>query len=164
MKRLSNKLTKGIFFASFALATALFFSSCAKDSGYSATVSVTYNISGNASGSQATPASSNQNGSGSMSGTYNSSTKVMSYTTTWANLTGAPLTGGLYVGAVGQVGTAISAWSLGSGLSTSGSFSSTTTLNADQESQLLAGKCYYILGTAANASGEIRGQITATAH
>lgn len=162
MKQLFRSFTKGALLTSFVLATVLLFSSCAKDSGYvSATIS--YSLSGNASGSQAVPASSNSNGSGNFTGTYNSSTKVMSYTTTWTNLTGAPLSGGLYTGAVGQIGTSISAWSLGSGLSTSGTFSGSTTLNSDQEAQLIAGKTYYILSTAANASGEIRGQITASA-
>jgi len=162
MKQLFSSLTKGTLFTTFALATALLFSSCSKDSGYVG-VSLTYSLSGSASGSQAVPASSNSNGSGNFTGTYNSSTKVMSYTTTWTNLSGAPLSGGLYTGAVGQIGTSISAWSLGSGLTASGSFSGSTTLNADQEAQLIAGKTYYILSTAANVSGEIRGQISASA-
>lgn len=163
MKQLFSSLTKNSLFASLALASVLFFTSCTKDDGYVA-ASISYSLSGNASGSQSVPASSNQNGSGTMSGTYNSSTRVMSYTTTWSNLTGAPISGGLYTGAAGTIGTSISAWSLGSGLSTSGSFSGSTTLNADQEAKLLAGQAYYILATTANASGEIRGQITASVH
>jgi hypothetical protein len=162
MKQLFSSLTKNSLFASLIVASALFFTSCSKDDGYVAT-SINYSISGNATGSQSVPASSNQNGSGSMTGTYNSSTRIMSYTTSWSNLTGAPVSGGLYTGVAGQLGTSISAWSLGSGLSTSGSFSGTTTLNADQEAKLLAGQAYYILSTTANASGEIRGQITASA-
>ncbi len=146
--------------SSLVFAAALFFSGCTKsDAGISASVS--YSLSGNASGAQAVPASSNSNGSGTFSGTYNASSKIMTYTTTWANLTGAPITGGLYTGLAGQVGTSITAWSLGSGLTANGSFSSSITLNADQEAQLLAGKCYYILATTANASGEVRGQVTA---
>ncbi|MEO8174321.1 MAG: CHRD domain-containing protein [Sediminibacterium sp.] len=162
MKQLFNSLTKGSLFASFILTTALLFTSCTKDDA-TVTTAITYSLSGNASGSQSVPASSNANGSGTMSGTYNSSTRLMSYTTTWSNLTGAPISGGLYTGVSGQIGTSISAWSLGSGLSTSGSFSGSTTLNADQEAKLLAGQAYYILSTTANASGEIRGQITASA-
>lgn len=161
MNQTISKLSKGILFASVGLAMTLFLISCSKDPVVSATI--TYSISGNASGAQAVPTSSNNNGSGTISGTYNSSTKVMSYTTTWASLTGAPLSGGLYTGASGVVGTSIAAWTLGSGLTASGTFSTTTTLNAEQEAKLLAGNCYYILGTAANASGEIRGQISATA-
>jgi len=162
MKLSLNQVTGRTLFASFALVTTLLFSSCAKeDAGLS--VSLSYSLSGNASGGQAVPASSNSNGSGTMTGTYSSSTKVMSYTTTWAGLTGTPLTGGLYAGTVGEIGTSITVWSLGSGLTASGNFSTSTTLTADQEIQLLAGKCYYIMGTTANASGEIRGQVTATA-
>jgi hypothetical protein len=161
MKQVFSKLTKSALFASILLATVFSFSNCTKeDAGLS--VALSYTLSGNASSGQSVPASSG-NGSGTFTGTYNASTKVMSYTTTWSNLTGAPLSGGLYTGAAGQVGTSISVWSLGSGLSTSGSFSSSTTLNASQEAELLAGRAYYILTTAANASGEIRGQITASA-
>jgi hypothetical protein len=163
MKTTFNKIAGVILFSAIVLAVSSLFTGCSKDNA-SVAVSVTYNLSGNASGAQAVPASSNNNGSGNMSGTYNSGTKVMSYTTTWTNLSGAPISGGLYTGAVGEVGTSIAIWSLSSGLSASGTFTTSTTLNADQEAKLLAGKCYYILGTTANASGEIRGQITATAH
>jgi hypothetical protein len=162
MKQVLNLFTKKSFFASFAMATALFFTSCTKDD--TASTSITFSLNSTASGSQAVPASSNSNGSGNLTGTYNSSTKVMTYTTTWANLTGAPISGGLFAGVVGQIGTSISAWTLGTGLSAQGNFSATTTLNADQEAQLLAGKAYFVLATTANASGEIRGQITASAN
>ena len=162
MKQLLSQCKKTALLSTLGLITVLVFASCTKsDVGLSA--SVMFSLSGNASGSQAVPASSNSNGSGSFTGTYNKTTKVMSYTSTWSNLTGAPLSGGLYTGASGQVGTSISVWSLGSGLSTSGSFSGSTTLNADQEAKLLAGQTYYVLGTAANVSGEIRGQVSATA-
>src|SRR6478736_5972651 len=133
MKNLLNIYVKGALFVSFVFAVTLFFSSCSKDAGGSATVGITYSLSGNASGSQAVPASSNPNGSGNMSGTYNSGTKVMSYTTTWTNLTSAPLAGGLYIGGMGETGSSFYAWSFGSGLGTSGSITATTTLNADQE-------------------------------
>ena len=160
MRNSLKRISGAAMLTSFVLAGALFFSGCTKeDAGISASVS--YSLSGNASGAQAVPASSNSNGSGTFSGTYNASTKIMTYTTTWANLTGAPVTGGLYTGLSGQVGTSITVWSLGSGLTANGSFSSSTSLNADQEAQLLAGKCYYILATTANASGEVRGQVSA---
>ena len=156
-----KQLLKNSLFASLLAGTVCLFTGCTKeDAGLSATLS--YTLSGNANASQATPSNSS-NGSGTFSGTYNASTKVMTYTTTWTNLTGAPVNGGLYTGAKGEAGTSISLWTLGSGLSASGSFSSSTTLNADQEYKLLSGQTYYVLGTAANVSGEIRGQITASA-
>lgn len=160
MKQSIKKVTGGSLLAGLIMGIVFFFSSCTKDD---AGVSITYAISGNASSSQTVPASSNSNGSGTISGTYNSSTKVMSYTTTWSNLTGAPVSGGLYTGATGEAGSSIALWSLGTGLTATGNISVTTTLNAQQEANLLAGKCYYLLATSANASGEIRGQITATA-
>jgi hypothetical protein len=160
MKRMF-RLSKAAVLASVLFATIFTFSSCTKeDAGLS--VALSYSLSGNASSSQAVPRNSSS-GSGSFTGTYNASTKVMTYTTTWTNLTGAPLTGGLYTGTAGQVGTSIAVWNLGNGLTTSGSFSSSTTLNASQETELLAGRAYYILTTALNTSGEIRGQISATA-
>lgn len=161
MKQLLGYFTKSGLFAALAFASVLGFTSCTKDDGISA--GVTFTLSGQASGSQNVPASSNSNGSGNLTGSYNSQTRVMTYTTTWTNLTGAPVSGGLFAGIAGAVGGSISTWSMGSGLSTSGSFSTTTTLNTDQEAALFAGKLYWALATTANASGEIRGQITATA-
>jgi hypothetical protein len=162
MKQVFNQIAKSTVFASLLLATIFLFSNCSKEeAGLSGTL--TYSLSGNASASQATPPN-NSNGSGTFSGTYDASTRIMTYTTTWTNLTGAPVAGGLFAGATGQTGATFAAWSMGSGLGVSGSFSSSTVLNADQEANLLAGKTYYILSTAANASGEIRGQITASAN
>jgi hypothetical protein len=160
MKRMFQ-LSKAAVLASVLFASIFTFSSCSKEEAGLA-VALSYSLSGNASSSQAVPGNSSS-GSGTFTGTYNASTKVMTYTTTWANLTGAPLAGGLYAGAAGQAGTSIAVWNLGSGLTTSGSFSGSTTLNASQETELLAGRAYYILSTALHTSGEIRGQISANA-
>lgn len=159
MKTLFSRLSGALM---MGMVVAASFTSCTKDD-TSASVGITYSLSSNASGSQAVPASSNSNGSGNFTGTYSSTTHVMTYTATWANLTSAPLAGGLYTGASGTAGSSLTIWTLGSGLSTSGTFSGSTTLNADQEAQLLSGKMYFIFTTAANASGEIRGQISASA-
>jgi hypothetical protein len=161
MKQVFGRMSKMTLLASLLLATVVLFSSCTKedDSG----ISLTYSLSGSATASQTGNSSNTSSGSGNFTGTYDASTKVMTYTTTWTNLSGAPLSGGLFLGAVGQAGTSVSAWSLGSGLTTSGSFSGSTTLNAQQEAQLLAGNAYYLFNTAAYASGEVRGQISASA-
>ncbi|GAC1395100.1 MAG: hypothetical protein NVSMB63_14920 [Sediminibacterium sp.] len=161
MKQLWNQTRKSLLVTCFGIAAlSLLFVGCSKSDGY-VSATVTYSLSGNANSSQAVPAN-NSNGSGTFSGTYNATTKVMTYTSTWSNLSGALLSGAFYTGASGQNGVSISSWSLGSGLGASGSFSGSAMLNADQEAKLLSGNCYYILGTAAYASGEIRGQITAT--
>ena len=71
--------------------------------------------------------------------------------------------GAFYTGASGTNGTIVgSNWTLGSGLTATGTFSSTATLTDAQQASLLAGNMYYVLGTATNTSGEVRGQITAT--
>lgn len=121
-----------------------------------------YTISGSASGTQMVPPVSGS-GTAAISGTYNVNTGQLNYTTTWSNLTGAPTLGAFYTGATGVNGTIVgSAWTLGSGLTGTGSLSNTITLTSDQAAQLIAGNWYYVLGTSANATGEVRGQITAT--
>ncbi len=160
MNQSINKFRKPALFAFGMMVLGLVFTGCTK-SDLAVTADISYVLSGNSNGSQATPAN-NSSGSGTMSGMYHTSTRIMTYTTTWTNLSGPPVNGGLYIGSAGQVGTSLYAWTLGSGLTASGTFSASTTLNAEQEAQLLAGKCYYVLGTTANASGEIRGQISAT--
>lgn len=155
MKNIIFSTTRGIT-ASIIAFTMLLTSACTKSD-----VAVTFTVTGNASGSQTTPAS-NSNGSGTFNGKYNQETNVLTYTSVWSNLTGAPTTAAFYVGAVGQSGASFSNWALGSGLSVSGSLSGSVVLNADQEAALLAGNCYYLISTTANVSGEVRGQLTAT--
>jgi hypothetical protein len=122
----------------------------------------TYTLSGNANGSQMVPSVAGT-GTGTFSGTYNPQTRVMTYTTNWNGLTGAPTSGGFYGGASGSNGTAIgSAWTIPSGATETGTMNGTMTLTADQAAQLTGGNMYYTMGTATNPNGEMRGQITAT--
>jgi hypothetical protein len=121
-----------------------------------------YTISGNASGTQMVPAVQG-NGMGTITGTFNPTTNVLTYTANWSNLTGAPTRAAFYNGATGQAGTMMGTqWTLGTGLTGTGSMSGTMTLTPQQASQLTSGNWYWSLGTGANANGEIRGQITAT--
>ena len=53
-------------------------------------------------------------------------------------------------------------WTLGTGLTGTGSYSSTMELTQAQADQLLNGGWYYTLGTATNSNGEVRGQISAS--
>jgi hypothetical protein len=101
MKRILQA-SKVAVLASVLFATIFTFSSCSKEEA-GLSVALNYSLSGSASSSQAVPRNSSS-GSGNFTGTYNASTKVMTYTTTWTNLTGAPLSGGLYAGAAGQTG------------------------------------------------------------
>ncbi|MDB5230194.1 MAG: hypothetical protein JWN76_999 [Chitinophagaceae bacterium] len=122
---------------------------------------VTFSIKGNADASQVVPAN-NSTGSAVFTGTYDQQSKALTYTSTWVNLADVPSGAGFYTGGSGQEGSPVNSWALGAGLAVSGSFSGSVILSADQEAQLLAGNLYYTIATAANASGEVRGQLTAT--
>jgi hypothetical protein len=161
MKNVFSLSKRFLFVCSVVAMGALVLSSCKKDENNNNN-KTNYSISGNASGSQMVPSVSDT-GTATISGTYNANTKVLTYTTNWSNLTGAPTSGGFYSGATGVNGTMVgSTWNLGTGLTETGTFSGQTTLTADQANQLLNGEWYYSLGTTANPNGEVRGQITAS--
>jgi hypothetical protein len=162
MKKMFSVTKRFFLVASVVVVSALILASCKKDKN-SDNNTKPYTISGNASGSQMVPAVSG-NGSATITGTYDPNTKMLTYTTNWTGLSGAPTSGGFYSGASGTNGSLIgSTWSLGTGLGSSGTFSGQTTLTADQATQLTSGNWYYTLGTASHTNGEVRGQITATA-
>lgn len=121
-----------------------------------------YTISGNANGGQVVPAVSGT-GTGTITGTYNPNTRMLTYTNTWTGLSGAPTSGGFYNGATGVNGAMQgSAWAYADGTTGTGTASGTMTLTAAQETQLLGGNWYYGYNTATNATGEVRGQVMAT--
>ena len=162
MKNVFSATKKFFFISSIVVMSALVLASCKKDKNNDTTNNKPYTISGNASGSQMVPSVSG-NGTATMTGTYDPNTRVLTYTTNWTGLSGAPTSGGFYSGASGSTGTLVgSSWTLGSGLSSTGMFSGTTTLTADQAAQLTSGNLYYTLGTSNHSTGEVRGQITAT--
>lgn len=143
-------------------ASAFVYTGCDKDDDNDNNSPKTYELSGSASGSQATPSNSSS-GSANISGTYDSSTNVMNYTIAWTNLSSAPTTAGLFVQATGSgddlsIGSAITLGS--SPAAASGSTSGSVTLSADEEAKLLAGHSYYVVRTTNYANGEVRGNIT----
>lgn len=157
----------GISSKFFAVGSALLlsgfvFTSCDKNDNDNDNNSNRFTLSGNANGSQMVP-SVTTNGTATMTGTYDASTNTMVYTTNWNNMSGAPTSGGFYTGSSGVAGTAAgSSWSMGSGLSSSGTFSGQTVLTDAQETDMRNGNYYYSMGTSSNVNGEIRGQMTAT--
>jgi hypothetical protein len=163
MKKVFSISKSFLLIISVVVMNAMVLPGCKKDNNNNNTTK-TYTISGNASGSQMVPVVSG-NGTATITGTYNPSTMVLTYTTNWTGLSGAPTSGGFYSGASGTNGTLVgSNWGMGTGLSSTGTYSGQMTLTSDQAAQLLNGGWYYILGTANNANGEVRGQITATAN
>lgn len=110
---------------------------------------------------------------GTMSVSYNTKTKTMAYTVSWSNLSGNPT--GIHIHGLADAGTVAVPNTVGgsypngiaqtisiSGQQASGSL--TGTLYADgvviREEDLLAGKFYLDIHTAAQPNGAIRGQIT----
>jgi hypothetical protein len=121
-----------------------------------------YTISGDASGDQMVPGVVTT-ANGTITGSYNPNTKMLSYTTNWTDLSAAPTSGGFYSGASGVNGSIIGMpWTFDETAGATGTRTGTMKLTEVQEEQLLNGDWYYLLNTAQNAAGEIRGQITAT--
>lgn len=136
--------------------------SCDDDDDKKPQTRANYTISGNASGSQVVPAVE-VDGTGTITGTYNPNTRVLTYTNTWAGLSGAPTGGGFYNGASGSTGTAVGTpWTYDETATGTGTYNGTMTLTQAQADQLIAGNWYYGYNTAEYTGGEVRGQITAT--
>jgi len=149
-------------FLSVALVVSTLFISCDKDDDDGMT-DQTYNTTGNANGSQMSP-SNTGTGTGTLTGTYNARTNVWVYNISWTNLS---TTAGL-VQVYGPAGTGVNAALLFPlSITTpgvSGSASGSITLTDAQETALLANNTYYTISSTTYPSGEIRGQVTATAN
>ena len=162
MKTRKNLVSRVLFISSLVVLSAVAFTSCDKKEDDKHNSNAMFTISGNASSAQVVPPVTGS-GTATVTGTYNSGNGQMITTTNWMNLSGAPITGGFYRGAAGVNGSLIGdLWSLGTGLTATGTFSDTTTLTSEQATDLKNGNLYYSLATATNPNGEVRGQLTAT--
>jgi hypothetical protein len=98
-------------------------------------------------------------GSGMLDGTFNKDTKVLTWTVTYSGMTGPVAAGHFH-------GPAMAGTNAGVALGFSGSLDSpikgSATLTTAQVADLLAGKWYVNLHTAAHKGGEIRGQAMVT--
>ena len=119
-----------------------------------------YNVSGNASGTQVVP-SVNVTATGTITGTYNANTNLLTYTMGWTGLSGSATATAFYSGASGANGALIGNTTITTSGATGASVG-TMTLTDDQENALLSGSMYYLISTSAHTSGEIRGQVTTT--
>jgi len=120
-----------------------------------------YTVSATMSGAQEVPAVTTA-GTGTVSGTYDASTNVLTYNVSWSNLSG-PAVAAHFHGAAdpGTNASVIVPFTLNNN-GNAGTASGTATLTDAQETDFLAGKWYANVHTAANGGGEIRGQVTAT--
>lgn len=150
-----------VFFTSLFALGLLLSTGCKKDNNNNSSAQM-YTTTGDASGTQENPAVTTS-GTGTMNGTYDAATNAWQYNISWTSLSGVAsaveLHGPADAGANGSLVVALTITTSGA----SGSASGTITLTEQQEADLLAGKYYYNILTASNVTGEIRGQIHATA-
>lgn len=141
---------KGMLLA--ALAALTLATACKKDDDAPATAPL--QVTGTFSGANEVPAVTTS-ATGNVSGTYNKTTKILSYTVTYAGLT--PIMGHFHTGAPGANGPVVITFPYLSYSPITGS----SLLSLAQEEALLAGNMYANLHTATNTGGEIRANVVA---
>ena len=152
-KRLGALLATSALFLVFMVA-------CSKDENNG--TNQTYTTSGNASGSQQNPPVATT-GTATMVGNFSAATNVWQYSINWTSLSSAATLIEIHGPAdVGVNGNLLFSLTITGG-SVNGAASTTVTLTDQQEDNLLAGKLYYTIINAAHITGEVRGQIFATA-
>lgn len=155
-------ILKRIAFA--MIAGAFFLASCEKD--YREDATATHIISGSTlNGANVVPANASA-ATGTVTGSYDSKTKVFTYKVTWSGLsaavTGIHIHGPASAGTVSPTPTQSAA---GFSTATSGSYSGTLLADGNivRQSDLLAGQYYIDIHTSQSpysTTGEIRGQLT----
>lgn len=95
-------------------------------------------------------------GKGILEATFNQDTRVLNYTVSYSGMTG-PVKSGHFHGPAAAGANAAVVQPLGGSLESP--IHGSATLNASQAAELLAGKWYINLHTAAYEGGEIRGQV-----
>lgn len=143
-----------------ALVVSTLFVSCDKEDDID---DQTYTISGNASGSQVSPSNSSTS-TGTMTGTYNARTNVLQYNIAWSNLSSTAGLVQVYGPAAAGVNASLMFPLAITTPGVSGSANGNITLTDTQEAALLANSVYYTVSSTTYPSGEIRGQITASAN
>lgn len=120
----------------------------------------TYNISATINGANEVPAVETE-GSGTLTGTYDSNTNQITITVPYSNLTGTLTASHLHKAPAGTNGAVIINLNPTTG-SSSGTISGTFTVDEMDEPDLIAGNVYINLHSTTNGGGEIRGQLALT--
>jgi len=119
----------------------------------------TFTVTANANAAQEVPTNTST-GTGTLTGTYDSVSNKITFQLSWTGLTGNATNmhfhGPALPGVPAGVALGITGWSA----TPSGTLSSSLTLTQAQEADLMAGKWYWNIHTAANGGGEIRGQVS----
>lgn len=155
---MTNKLGSFLLAGSLCLFT---FAACNKDDDNNNNNNIVEKKGIVLSGSQEVPTNSTT-ASGTADVSYNKTTKKLSFTLNWSNLSGEP-TGAHIHGAAARGSNAGVKFDFFDAIpkTTSGSYSSSTTVDGTQikEDSLLLGFYYFNIHTPTNKGGEIRGQI-----
>lgn len=147
-----------LFFASVLGIGLLAATGCTKDDQQTNSIKSSFNVSGNATGAQETPAVTTP-GTGTITGTYDSTTNKLTYTITWQSISAAPTAMHFHGAALAGVAAGVQIGITGFTAAPTGNVSGTANLTQAQEADLVAGKWYYNIHTPSNPNGEIRGQI-----
>ncbi|WP_400192833.1 CHRD domain-containing protein [Hymenobacter sp. B81] len=131
---------------------ALAFTACDKDEDKPAATNDTVELTATINGQQEVPAN-NSAATGTMTGSYNKTTRVLTYTVTYQGLT--PAAGHIHQAAPGVNGGVMVPFSS----VTTSPITGTATLSQADGDALLAGNSYVNLHTQAFTAGEIRGNI-----
>jgi hypothetical protein len=153
-----------------ALAALAFTSACKKDDNTTPAAPLKQ-VSATLSPANEVPAVTNApSATGTMTGTYDPTSKVLTYSVTFSGLTGNASAAHLHFGDTKHKTAAPTVPFSNVPAATSGTFSGTavlttvpasgTTAAASQPDSLLMGKMYVNIHTAANSGGEIRGNLT----
>jgi hypothetical protein len=102
----------------------------------------------------------NSQGTGTLTGKYDSVSNVITYNINWAGVTAAPTAMHFHGAALPGASAGVQIGITGFTAATTGTASGTTiALTQAQEADLMAGKWYYNLHTPTYPQGEIRGQV-----
>jgi hypothetical protein len=118
----------------------------------------TFTLTANANAAQEVPTNTST-GTGTLTGTYDSVSNTLTFQSSWAGLTGNVTNMHFHGPALAGVSAGVALAMPGWPATPSGTHSGSLSLTQAQEADLLAGKWYWNIHTAANGGGEIRGQV-----
>lgn len=121
--------------------------------------STTMQISGSMNSANCVPAVTVASaGTGAVSGTYDTKSKLLTYSVTYAGLTGTPGSGHFHLGSPTTPSSGANITVSFTNVATS-PITGSTTLTASQADELLKGNFYVNIHTSSNKAGEIRAQV-----
>jgi CHRD domain len=147
-----------VYLVLFVCCTTLCFVQCTNNNSNQQNTPIKYDLI--LTGENHTPAVNNA-GRGTFTGTYDKSTKTMTYTATWTLNNGAIATMAHFHGPASSTQNAGIQIGMFMAQNTTGNFSGTATLSATQETDLLAGRWYINIHSTLNGSGALRVQLPA---